>query len=237
MSIIYEPTGKALEYSPLAINLYNGCSHGCKYCYVPSIRRKTLKEWSASPTPRVDILRQLDKEAAKMAGDKREIMFSFMSDPYHSKESAALTREALLICEKHNLNCHVLTKGGMLAANDFDILQRNKWKFGSTIIFKSEILREDWEPNAATIADRFKAVRLAHEMGIFTWVSMEPVVNAAAALAVIRELRDTVDFWKVGKLNHHKIDYVIDWAKFLVDAERELIGKKFYIKKDLEAYR
>ena len=31
MSIIYEPRGKAREYSELAVNLYTGCSHGCRY--------------------------------------------------------------------------------------------------------------------------------------------------------------------------------------------------------------
>ena len=36
MSIIYEPKGKAREYSPLAVNLYRGCSHGCLYCYANS---------------------------------------------------------------------------------------------------------------------------------------------------------------------------------------------------------
>jgi DNA repair photolyase len=31
MRIIYEPKGRALEYAPLAVNLYRGCSHGCDY--------------------------------------------------------------------------------------------------------------------------------------------------------------------------------------------------------------
>ena len=30
---LYEPTGKAAEYSPWAVNFYPGCSHNCKYCY------------------------------------------------------------------------------------------------------------------------------------------------------------------------------------------------------------
>ena len=28
-TVIYEPRGRAREYSPLAVNLYRGCSHGC----------------------------------------------------------------------------------------------------------------------------------------------------------------------------------------------------------------
>jgi hypothetical protein len=32
---IYQPTGLAWEYAPLAASPYRGCGHGCKYCYVP----------------------------------------------------------------------------------------------------------------------------------------------------------------------------------------------------------
>ena len=49
MSIIYEPRGKAREYSELAANLYTGCSHGCRYCYCPAILRKKIDEWAANP--------------------------------------------------------------------------------------------------------------------------------------------------------------------------------------------
>ena len=31
MKPIYEPKGRAGEYCGLAINIYNGCNHGCTY--------------------------------------------------------------------------------------------------------------------------------------------------------------------------------------------------------------
>ena len=132
----------------------------------------------------------------------------------------------------------VLTKGGKRSIGDFDILERNDWKFGSTIIFLNEKLREDWEPGAASIAERIEAVREAHRRGIFTWVSVEPVVDAGEALSVMRELREVVDLWKVGKLNHDKErEAAIDWKRFLYDTEKVLAGKNFIIKKDLEKFR
>jgi DNA repair photolyase len=101
-----------------------------------------------------------------------------------------------------------------------------------------ENLREEWEPGTAPIAERIAAVREAHRQGIFTWVSIEPVVDPAESLAVMRELQSEVDLWKVGKLNHDKQrEAAIDWKKFLYDTEELLAGKNFIIKKDLEKFR
>lgn len=237
MPVIYEPRGKALEYSPLACNLYTGCSHACKYCYCPAIMRKTLNEWSTAPHARTRILKQVENDAAKIAGDKRDILFSFMTDPYQSDESAYLTRQALLICEKYKLKAQILTKAGFRAEKDFDILKRNNWKFGSTIIFRNEELRKEWEPGAPSISSRYEAVKNAKKAGIYTWVSIEPVVNSDEALNVMSDLLQYVDFWKVGKLNHFKeIEDKIDWRKFLADTKKVLNGKAYYIKNDLAAY-
>ena len=67
---------------------------------------------------------------------------------------------------------------------------------------------------------------------------MEPVVDAGEALAVMREIREVVDLWKVGKLNHDKQrETAIDWQQFLRDTEVVLAGKNYIIKKDLEKFR
>ena len=80
MPIIYEPRGKAWEYSDLAVNLYTGCSHACRYCYCPAILRKTIDAWAFDPQPRKGILRDLERDAKKLRGDPREILLSFISE-------------------------------------------------------------------------------------------------------------------------------------------------------------
>ena len=45
MRTIYEPQGRAREYSPLALNHYQGCDHACTYCYARSINRRWGKDW------------------------------------------------------------------------------------------------------------------------------------------------------------------------------------------------
>ena len=236
MAVIYEPKGAAREYSHLALNLYIGCRFACRYCYAPAIVRQKLSDWSANPKPRKDILKKIEADAKKMAGDTRTILLCYTSDPYQSPEAAALTRQALLILEKYNLTATVLTKAGMAAAQDFDILKRNNWEFGTTLSYLSDDIQKKWEPNAAKVDSRIIAVRHAAKRGIKTWVSVEPVMDAAEALQLIKLLRTEVDFWKIGKMNHRKID--IDWGKFHDDAVALLnrLGAKYYIKKELREW-
>lgn len=239
MAVIYTPRGKAKEYSALACNLYSGCSHECRYCYCPSIRRQSLKDWVRNARPRTDILKQLEKDASKRIGEKEELLFCFMSDPYQDDEAAGIARQALLICEKYKFkNVQILTKAGFRAVKDFDILKRNNWKFGSTIIFKNESFREKYELGAPSIESRYKAVKTAHKQGIFTWISIEPVIDTMEALKVMFDLRGYADKWKVGKLNHFKkAEATIDWRKFYYDAKEILKNENVYWKKDLLAYR
>ena len=231
---IYVPRGRAFEYSPLACDLYKGCVHGCKYCYGASTEVFDNMCETLSPVP--NALEILENDAKRLAGDKREILFSFSSDPYFSEEAAVMTRKALEICEKYRLNAQVLTKGGMKASRDFDILARNGWRFGSTVIFTSEALREEWEPNVPSIESRIEAIRLADSLGIYTWVSIEPVIDAEEAKKVIEALKGSVSLWKIGKLNHFpEIEATIDWKAYLKDVMVILKGERVAWKKDLIA--
>ena len=102
-----------------------------------------------------------------------------------------------------------------------------------------ETVRRDWEPYASTVEDRLNILKTAHEEGIYTWVSLEPVIDPDQALAVIHMAHPYVDYWKVGKLNHmKKYESTVDWGKFLIDVETLLtkIGAKYYIKNDLRSF-
>ena len=126
MSIIYEPTGKAREYSDLAANFYRGCSRGCTYCYAPAILRLKRPDFLKA-TLRKGVIASFEKDAKKFEGDKRNILFSFTSDCYQPlEEKMKVTRQALYSAVRHNLTITILTKGGWLATRDFDLLRQNK---------------------------------------------------------------------------------------------------------------
>lgn len=236
MSVIYEPKGKAGEYSPLACNLYEGCIHSCKYCYAPGVRHVKRSVFHIDNQPREDILDRLEKDCKKLRKDPREILLCFTCDPYqpfifHSDD---ITRQALLILEKYEMKVTVLTKGGMRAARDFNLLKANDWSFGTTLSMVNKGMRLQWEPNAASITDRVEAIQKAHKMGIKTWVSVEPVVECGEALRAIELISPWVDHFKIGKMNYHKyIEERENWPLFLEAVEQLLSGRDYYIKQDL----
>jgi hypothetical protein len=231
VSLIYEPKGKAREYSPLALNIYTGgCDHGCEYCYC-----RGIGTWTLIPRPRN--LTGLAREAGRAS---RQILLCFMGDPYCAMEAVERrTREALEILRAARCSVAILTKGGTRCIVDvplFDDWPDGRIKVGATLTFLSAARSAEVEPGAALPSDRIDALRILHERGIKTWASIEPVIDAAEALAVIKASLPYVDAYKVGKLNHRKS--VTDWRAFgsaAVDMIRSA-DRSLYIKDDLRAF-
>jgi len=173
--------------------------------------------------------------------EKRSILLSFTTDPYqHLDVQLQLTRKAIQILHKYQLKVSILTKGGIRSERDLDLLASNPnlSEYGITLVFSSEKYREEIEPFAANINERIQVLRKAHEMGIFTYVSLEPVWFAEESLNIIDMTHEYVDLYKVGKLNHHPQAKTVNWAEFRRNVIRKLEdhNKKYYIKRDLQKY-
>jgi DNA repair photolyase len=150
MSLIYEPKGKAREYSPLALNVYSGgCDHGCDYCYCASIARG----WGRVPVKRS--LDGLDHEAEKAP---RQILMCFMSDPYCAAELVHRnTRTALGILSAARCSVAILTKGGTRCLEDLAMFASwpdSRFKVGATLTFLSKDRSLAAEPGRRKLAQR-----------------------------------------------------------------------------------
>jgi len=241
MLIIYQPSGKAKEYADLAVNLYTGCTHCCTYCFGPATLRKTRTDFHANVAPKKDALERFGKDAQKLAekGDDREILLSFVTDPYQPLEmKEKITREAIKILIANNLRFTILTKGGTRASRDFDLLTGyDKCSFGTTVVFESILDAYHFEPGAPSPVDRLVTIQTAKKMGIRTRVSLEPVIYPEQALNLIRAYHEYVDHWKIGKINYDaELEGRVDWLKFREDAKEILdsLGADYYFKKSLK---
>ena len=233
MSLIYKPGGAALEYARWAANLRVGCVHGCTYCYVPGIFRQPRDEFNAAARPKggddgAHILEQFKKEARalKEAGCDHPILLYFTSDPFQPVEAQDhLTRRALEILSLNGLRAVLLTKGKWMAFHDFAVIKKGRHIFGATLTGRRA---KEWEPGAAPNQSRVKILRLAKDMGIRTWASIEPVIYHLDSLEAIREAAAHVDHFAIGKMNHFNPPQPIDWRAFKADAEKLLKGLGYH---------
>lgn len=244
MTIIYEPKGRAREYAPLAVNHYIGCTHGCQYCYVPTLPQYKFQAdpravFHSSPTARKDVVAQLCREVTKNPGDgTRRVLLSFTTDPYQQVDAELrVTRQVIQVLHEGGYFVQVLTKGGLRSLADLDLFT-SRDACAATLTLVSDSASREWEPQAALPSERLYALSAFHLRGIPTWASLEPVLNPEAALELIRQTHTFVDLYKVGKLNHHPLEKRIDWQRFAVDAVEllESVGAAYYVKDDLRAY-
>jgi DNA repair photolyase len=259
MPIIYKPRGRAKEYAPLAANIYEGCTHGCRYCFVPTIPGKrdlTMLECN----PREKVLEKITKDAEKMKGSDELILLCFTCDPFPAIEERSLTSDVLRVLAENDLNVTVLTKGGMRAIADIPLLAERGWWFGSTMFaLHHKYEQKMWEPKAAPLHDRQMAIRFAAQKEVNTWISLEPALSLSGSLELINGISEFVDHWKIGKLNHskdlpHELQVVaqnMDWGEYVHTVEHALMEQgymeinepgvlepgTYYIKNDLRKYR
>ncbi len=238
-SVIYETKGRAREFCELAINLYTGCAHRCVYCYGADVTHQSKEQFEHQIKPRVtssDIHRSAYKYSLK--NERRPVLMCFITDPYQPLDAATLlTRFAIKALHANNLHFTVLTKAGPLAQRDFSLYEDGD-SFATTLTCLNDDETKKWEPNAGMFAERIDNLACAHAMGIPTWVSLEPVIDPVASLAIIQATHKFVDHYKVGKLNYHPHKDTIDWENYGRKALRLInkLGAGGYIKRDLGEY-
>jgi DNA repair photolyase len=236
---IYAPAGQAGEYAPLAANPYRGCGHLCRYCYVPRVLRMSREEFDAGAIPRLDFLNHLRKDARKYqdADIHEQVMLSFTTDVYNPRD-ISLTRPTIEILIEHGLGFCVLTKGGRRAMADKDLYRPVRDAFASTLTTLDDAFSLKWEGAAALPADRIAALKMFHDRGIFTWVSLEPVLDTESSLRIVQETHEFVDLFKVGRANYLPSTKTTDWKTY-TGRMIELLTKlnaPHYIKHDLQTY-
>lgn len=238
LKVIYEPAGRAREYSALAVNLYSGCNHGCKYCYVPDCMRRNRQEFYDRQTARVDIMNKIQRDCKIIAGTEERVLLCFTCDPYQKlDDTEQLTRKALGLFALYDIPFQVLTKGGHRAKRDFDLYAK-KDAFATTLTFMDPDKSLYYEPEAALPEDRIETIKAAKKLGIETWVSFEPVLNDDEVFKLLDSTHEYVDLYKVGKVSRFKTDKEINWNRFAYEIVNRLekLGKNYYIKNDLKKH-
>ncbi len=160
--------GRSTEYTA---NLYRGCTHGCVYCYAPSLIHDE-RRWGAYVDAKVNAPEVLDRELRR--AKKQVIFISSASDPYQPVEARyKITRKVLKVLLKYDFPLLLLTRSPLIL-RDIDLLTQFKWlRVGFSI---TTVSTKFYEPGVPSLEKRLEALKKLHDHGITTWVSMAPIV-------------------------------------------------------------
>lgn len=167
-----------------SINPYQGCEHGCIYCYArPSHAYRNLSpgiDFETRIFAKTNAAELLRKELSKPGYQCELIALGANTDPYQpAEQERRITRGILEVCAEFNQPVGIVTKNA-LVERDIDILAAMAQKglaevFVSVTTLDHELARR-MEPRCTAPARRLQAVRALAEAGIPAGVMVAPVV-------------------------------------------------------------
>jgi DNA repair photolyase len=163
-----------LNYGPSSgytANLYKGCTHGCVYCYAPSLTHDE-RGWGSYVDVKVNAPEVLDRELRESRVD--QVFLSSASDPYQPVEAKyRVTRRCLEVLLKRRFPVSILTRSP-LVLRDLDLLTNFDWVQVGMSITTVPVRR--FEPGVPPLRRRIETLRKLHDEGIWTRVSLAPVI-------------------------------------------------------------
>lgn len=177
-SILSNATGfiRMFDYT---LNPYSGCRFACHYCYAAFFTRTADKQthWGDWLEVKANALDLLKKKRKRPLIDK-SIYMSSVTDPYQPIErQLGLTRSLLEeLLTYHQVNLVVQTRG-TLVTRDIDLLKQfPNVQVNMTVTTDDERVRKAFEPRCPPNAKRLEAVRMLHENGITTAITLTPLL-------------------------------------------------------------
>lgn len=167
-----------------SINPYQGCEHGCIYCYA----RNSHQYWGFSAgldfERKIIVKRNaavlLEAEFNKKNYEPVEIVLSGNTDCYQPIErKLELTRSLLKVFLKHQHPVSLITKNSLIL-RDLDILEKlaklNLVRVAITLNSLNEELRQKMEPRTVTAKGRLKVMKQLSDAGVPVMLMCAPIV-------------------------------------------------------------
>lgn len=192
------------------IDCYDGCEHGCRYCYAWWIKRWTRANYSSwiNPVPVQNVISNLKSQLNKMRdttkANIRDIFVSSLTDCYQPLElQQGITREVIETLIEHELPFTVLTKNTNVLRDKDLFKSYDKCRVGLTIVTLDDNLRKSLEPNSSSITNRIEVLRELKQAGISTYCSVEPILpdKRSNPIDIVETLREYVDLFEFGMWN------------------------------------
>jgi DNA repair photolyase len=173
-------------YFGASLNPYQGCEHGCIYCYArPSHAYLGLSpglDFETKIYAKENAAALLEKELASKRYEPKVIVLGANTDPYQPAErELKITRSVIEVLERCDHPLSIITKSGNVM-RDIDLLSRMAAKKLAKVYISITSLQNNiartLEPRASAPARRLEAVRRLADSGIPVGVLVAPVIPA-----------------------------------------------------------
>lgn len=170
----------------LSINPYQGCEHGCVYCYArPSHSYLDLSpglDFETRIFYKPDAAERLLEEWEKKSYECKPIAIGANTDPYQPAErSLRITRRLLETFLRHRHPVTIITKGH-LVVRDLDLLEElakhNLCRVAISVPTLSDELKRIMEPRVPAAASRLRAMTDLAKAGVPVSALIAPVIPA-----------------------------------------------------------
>jgi len=167
-----------------SINPYQGCEHGCIYCYArPSHAYLELSpglDFESKLFAKRNAADLLRREFAKPAYQPQTIFIGANTDPYQPIEQRyRLTRQLLEVMLAHRHPVGLITKSAMIL-RDLDLLtelaREGLCQVMVSVTTLNETLRRQLEPRASTGTGRLKVIEKLASAGVQVGVLAAPMI-------------------------------------------------------------
>lgn len=185
-----------------SMNPYQGCEHGCVYCYA----RNSHEFWGYSAGLDFERRILIKKDAPRLLEEKLKsrswkaypIVLSGNTDCYQPAEKQfKITRKCLKVFLKYKHPVAIITKNTLML-RDLDILKElakdNLIGVNISITTLSEDTRRILEPRTATIIKRLETVKVLSDNGIPVNVMLAPIIPSINSHEILPMAKAASDY-------------------------------------------
>ena len=210
-----------------SINPYQGCEHGCVYCYArPSHSYLDLSpglDFETRIFYKPNAVEALVAEWATTSYECRPITIGANTDPYQPAEKQfGITRKLLSAFLEHRHPVSLITKGGLMS-RDLDLLaplaDRGLCSVAVSVPTMNDRLKRLLEPRVPSAAVRFRLIEDLSSAGVPVSLLMAPIipaVNDAEIESVISRAAESGArhaTWILLRLPHELKQIFVEWLE------------------------
>lgn len=210
-----------------SMNPYQGCEHGCIYCYARGSHEyygySAGRDFEEKVLFKKNAAQLLEATFQKKSWQPDLIVLSGNTDCYQPAERKfEITRQLLQVCLKYRHPVGIITKNSLIL-RDLDILRKlnemNLLRITLSITTLNEDVRRVMEPRTASVLQRLKTLKTLSENGMQVNVNMAPIIPALTSHEIFDLVKTVGEHgansanYILVRLNGHNGDLFINWVQ------------------------